>query len=41
MQLPSLSTPEGTFQYLMALLLATALFFGIIFAGVYFGYLPG
>ncbi len=41
MQLQSLSTPEGTFQYLMAFLLVTALFFGLIFAGIYLGYLPG
>ena len=41
MQLPTLTTPEGTFQYLMAVLLVTALFFGLIFAGIYFGYLPG
>ena len=41
MQLPTLSTPEGLFQYLMAFLLTVALFFGLIFAGIYFGYLPG
>ena len=40
MNLPSLGTPDGAFQYLIALLLAATLFFGLVFAGLYYGFLP-
>jgi hypothetical protein len=37
MQFPSLTDPSGLFDYLMALLLLTALFFGVV---LYFGLGP-
>jgi hypothetical protein len=40
MEIPSIRTPEGLFEYLVAFLLATILFFGLIFAAAYLGIIP-
>lgn len=37
MQLPRLTTPQGAYDWLIALLLLTAVFFGLIFLSTYLG----
>ncbi len=37
MHLPSLGTPEGAFDYLMIVLLATTVFFGLFFGALELG----
>lgn len=39
MHTPSLTTPEGAFDYLMILIGGATLFFGAIFAAIYYGIL--
>lgn len=41
MQIPSLITIQGAYDYFMALLLLIALGFALYIAGSYFGVLPG
>ena len=38
MELPSLTTPSGLFDYLIASILLLALLFGLYWAAIYLGY---
>ncbi len=37
MKLPSMTSPGGLFDYIVLFILASAAFFGAIFAALYFG----
>jgi hypothetical protein len=39
MNVPQLTTVDGAYQYLMGLLLLLVVVFGIVFGGMYLGYL--
>jgi len=40
MEYPRLTTPEGAFNYLILVMLLAALFFGVVFALLYYGVVP-
>ena len=40
MNVPQLTTVDGAYQYMIGLLLILVVVFGLLFGGMYLGYLP-